>query len=66
MRKRKKDSFGVMAEAIAKYMREQGWEIIVLGKMKVQQYPSDLKFNYELVFRFTGKRIKEPKNVKDR
>ena len=61
MSKRKKDGFGIMAKAIAGYMREQGWEIIVLGSMRVQQQPSALKYNYELVFRFTGKQIKEPR-----
>ena len=63
MAKRKRDSFDIMAEAIAKHMREQGWEIMVLGKTEVRQCPSALKYNYELVFGFTGKQLPKEKNV---
>ncbi len=65
MSKNKKDSFGIMAEAIAKYMREQGWEVIALDKIRVQQHFADLKYNYDLVFRFTGKKISKPEGKDD-
>ena len=63
MAKRKRDSFDIMAEAIAKHMRERGWEIMALVNMKVQRPLASLKYNYELVFKFTGKQLPKEKNV---
>jgi len=42
----------------AKYLKDNGWLPIVIGGTGVRQDPSShLKFNYELVVRFTGKKI---------
>lgn len=58
--KPKENNHKIMAEAIRDYMKERGWEIIVLGKIEVRHYPSELNYNYELVIRFTGKPQPQP------
>jgi len=60
----KKDKFNKMVKAICDYMEEKGWQILVIGSSRVQQEINALKYNFELVFRFTGKKIEKKVNKK--
>ena len=69
IKKVKPNSFDIVAVAIAKYMREKGWSVLVIGEPRVQQSAGSLKYNFELVFRFTGKKQeikKDEKGTKDK
>jgi len=46
-----------MTDAINKYMLKKGWNILVIGSPRVEQTQPSLKYNYNLVFNFTGKQI---------
>ena len=57
IKKVKLNSFDIVAVAIANYMRKKGWSILVIGEPQVQKEIGSLKYNFELVFKFTGKKI---------
>lgn len=43
-------------EAVAKFLKRQGWSVIVAGGCEVQQQADDEANNFEFVMRFTGVR----------
>jgi reverse gyrase len=53
-----KDDFDRLSKELYKYMKKQGWELLVLSSPFVVQNVSDKKYNFDLVFKFTGKKIK--------
>ena len=55
----KEDKFQIMIEAISDYLKIKHWITFVMGDVKIQKQPDDLKYNYEFVTRFTGKKLKE-------
>ena len=55
----KEDKFQIMIEAISNYLKTKHWITFVMGDVKIQKQPDDLKYNYEFVTRFTGKKLKE-------
>ena len=55
---RKKDEFDKVAQAICAYLKVRGWNVLVVGESRIQQPIGSLKYNFELVFRFTGKKLK--------
>ena len=57
-KKVKQDLFWVMADAIIAYMKEQGWNIVVIGEQRIVRRPP-LKYNFTLSIDFTGKQIKK-------
>jgi len=60
MTEKKEDiAFTKMANSICNYLKLKGWEIIVIGDTRIQQPIGSLKYNFELIFRFTGKKIKK-------
>lgn len=46
----------MMLGSVAKYLEKKGWRVLVIGASRIQQQPGDAAFNYEFVFRFTGKK----------
>ncbi len=48
-----------MLKAVAQYLERKGWQVAVIGASRVQG-PIDLACNYELVFRFTGRKREGP------
>ena len=47
--------FDRMAKAVAKYLEELGWEVLVVGSPYVRQQPAAPKFQYEFVLKITAK-----------
>lgn len=43
-------------DAAAAYVESRGGKLVVVGGVTVQQWPDDLKFNWTLGIRCTGKR----------
>ena len=37
------------------YLRELGWDVVVIGGISVQHQPGDRALNHELVVRFVGR-----------
>jgi hypothetical protein len=61
MSKKKTDGFDRLSKAIYAYMKKQGWEILVLSSPYVVKNIGSKDYNFDLVFKFTGKQIKENK-----
>ncbi len=49
-------------DACAKYLRSKGWNPLVGGFQRIEQ--GELKYNFRLIFGFTGKPPKEIKLLK--
>src|SRR3990167_2168277 len=47
---------GDIYQAVGKYIEELGGKVAVMGGVEVMQYPDDLKYNYRLCFKVTGKK----------
>lgn len=43
-------------DAVAKYLKSIGWSPLVGGFERIEQ--GNLKYNFRLIFKFTGKKIK--------
>ena len=56
-KKIEKDKFDEMAKSICAYMKEKGWSVVALSSPQIYQEIGALKYNYELTFRFTGKKL---------
>lgn len=58
MKKRKEptkdEAHKVFAEALAAYLKANGWTVLVVGNVRIEQRPNDLSTNYECVVRFIG------------
>jgi hypothetical protein len=59
-KKGKPDRFVIMAKAIARYLEDKGWRVIVVGDTRIQQPFGERQFNYEFVTRITAHKP-EPK-----
>ena len=42
-----------MLHAVAEYLTERGWKILVISANRIQQQPDEVS-NYEFVIKFTG------------
>ncbi len=51
-RKKKKDTFRVLADAMEKYLSEKGWKVIVVGQTSIASLPR--KYMYEFRIKFLG------------
>lgn len=51
----------MLYEATRDYIKKKGGSVIVIGGIAIMKEPSDLKYNYSLVIRVTGKLPKLPK-----
>ena len=54
--------FDKMIELIIKGMEHQGWKVNAISNAQIRKPVGSNKHNYELVFRFTGKRSKDKVN----
>jgi len=52
----------ILLNAIGPYLESIGWRALVAGVDRVQQEAGSLKYNYELVIKFTGSKIPDPPN----
>lgn len=52
-----------LQKEVVKYLKSRGWNPIVIGEVIIQHQPDQLKFNNEVVIKFTGgkKQNDEPK-----
>ena len=58
MAKKKEIDFNQLADSIGKYMKKQGWNIVVLSSPSITHEEScDAKYRFNLVFPFVGNRI---------
>lgn len=48
-----------MLNAVADYLKSNGWNVVVIGSPRVQKPIGEREFNYEFVVRFTGSQPKE-------
>jgi len=60
MTKKAKKLFDEMAVSIGKFMKTQDWNIVLIGSPKIARRGS-LKYNFELIFDFTGNKMKGKK-----
>jgi hypothetical protein len=51
-----------MKRAIAAYLKEHGWNVVVAGEARVEHLPGDADFNFQFVLRFTGSKPEEEGN----
>ncbi len=53
-------------DVVGRYLLKHGWNVVVIGPVQVRQdRPTDSKFKFDFVVRFTGGKIKqddEPSN----
>lgn len=40
----------------AQYLKDNGWEVLVIGGTEIHQEPGAFKYNYQFVVNFTGKK----------
>jgi hypothetical protein len=50
---KKNEMLDIQKHAI-EYLESKGWGVAVIGEVVIQHQPSQLKFNNELVIKFTG------------
>ena len=48
----------IQKEAVS-YLKSKGYGVVVIGEVIIQHQPTDLKFNHELVIKWTGTLPKE-------
>lgn len=48
-------------KAVQKYIEEKGGKVVVIGGVGILKQPNDLKYNYSLVIKITGKTPKYEK-----
>lgn len=49
-----------LLRAAADYLESKGWSVLVGSIDRIQQWPGEPAFNYELVIKFTGSKKTEP------
>jgi hypothetical protein len=52
----KKNATDRLYDAVIAYVEEKGGKILVIGGIEIQQFPEDLRNNYRIAIRFTGKK----------
>ncbi|HDZ18843.1 hypothetical protein LCGC14_0641440 [marine sediment metagenome] len=55
--KKEDEAFYKVAKSIADFMELKGWKVLIIAGIRVQKQPLSLKYNYELIIKFTGKKI---------
>lgn len=53
-RRKKLDAFGRMANAVAEFLEEHGWSIVVVGGARVERDPVAKPMTYRFVLDVTG------------
>ena len=43
-------------KAVANYVEKRGGKVVVIGGVQVQEWPGDLKFNFTIGIKCTGRR----------
>lgn len=46
---------------VAKFLKEKGWGVLVIGGIRIEQRNPSRKYNFELVVNFTGKKLEKKK-----
>ena len=62
-----KDDIDTLYEAVRAYIENRGGSVVVIGGVQIVQMPDDLKFNWGLNIRVTGKKpVFTPHDTKKR
>ena len=49
-----KDDQDVLLDAVMKYIKAKGGNVVVIGGIEIQRFPGDAKYNFRLAIRCTG------------
>ncbi len=49
------DRYDKLVDAMADYLRAEGWNPLVAGGIRIEQPIGNVRYNYELVIPFTGR-----------